>query len=172
MRRRSLIVTEIESSFRLTKSEIALSQLPIRIQGIGYLMREGVVPLINKLIIRHWESEGRAFGHTWAPLAPTTIERKFRKGTLSRGILHDTEHLFKALFRERTADNRLSAIPGGYRIALNTRVRYAVYHQVGTTIMPERQVFPDPLPSAFVREVKSVARLYFRTGSVVGEGVA
>jgi hypothetical protein len=166
MSRLPLIVTEVVAPLKLTKGELALAQLPIRLRGLDRLMKDGIAPAANRMLMLHWQSEGRRFDHPWAPLMESTIERKRRKGTLDKGILHDTDHLFKAIFAARTSDSRLKTIPGGFRLAMNTRIFYAVFHQVGTEFMTDRQVVPDPLPRSFVRECKDIVRVYLLTGEI------
>ncbi len=161
-----LIRVEVEAVVRVSKSIQQLNELPERLKNLRPVMVGAVAPLANQMLLRHWESKGAAFGHTWAPLAPSTIATRARKGTLAKGILRDTDHLFRAIFRERAADSRLSSAPGGYRLRLDTRIPYAIYHQVGTSNMPDRQVIPDPLPRSFVQDVKKVVREYLLTGVV------
>jgi hypothetical protein len=57
-------------------------------------------------------------------------------------------------------------IQGGLRLQLNVAVSYAVYHQVGTQFMPERQVIPDPLPPSFRTEVRKIIKDFALTGRV------
>jgi hypothetical protein len=79
-------------------------------------------------------------------------------------ILRDTDHLFKTLFRARSADSRLRLVPGGIRLALNVGVRYAIFHQLGTENMPVRQVIPDPLPGVFIKRIRSLVKEFILTG--------
>lgn len=167
MARLPLIVTQIEAPLRLTKGEQTLLALPNRLKNLKQLMTDGIAPAMNRMLMLHWDSEGQRFGHPWAPLEQATIRRKKRKGTLDRGILHDTEHLFKAVFRARTSDDRLRQVPGGFRLAANTKIFYAIFHQVGTQFMAERQVIPNPLPQVFVRECKNIVRVYLLTGDIL-----
>lgn len=148
---------------RLTPAERKLLALPSRLKNLRPLMQRGIAPAVNRMLQRHWDSKG---GHTWAPLAASTIRAKKRKGTLDKGILRDTDHLFKALFRARDTDSRLRTIPGGLRLSLNTGIPYAVYHQVGTSRMPERQVIPSPFPRPFLTEIRSIIREFLETGEV------
>jgi hypothetical protein len=162
-----LIVTQIEAPIRLTKGEQALLALPNRLKNLPRLMKEGIAPAMNRMQMLHWQTEGRRFDHPWAPLEPATIRKKRRKGTLDRGILHDTEHLFKAVFRARASDDRLKQIPGGFRLLANTKIFYAIFHQVGTQFMAERQVIPNPLPQSFVKECRNIIRVYLLTGDIL-----
>jgi hypothetical protein len=159
-----MIRVEVNYSPRLTRGEEALLALPNRLTNLRPLMIESIAPAFNQMLERHWATRGAAFGHPWAPLAASTIASKARKGTLSRGILHDTEHLFKVLFRSRSTDDRLRRVAGGLRFQANVSVPYALFHQVGTSHMPERQVIPDPLPDSFRRRVRALVRQFILTG--------
>lgn len=161
-----MIYVAVDYSPRLSRGEQNLLQLPNRLAQLRPLMRRGVAPRVNRMLLRHWESKGAAFGHRWAPWAASTLRKRRRKGNEGKGILRDTDHLFKAVFRERTTDNRLRAIKGGLKLSLDIRVPRALYHQVGTMHMPERQVIPDPLPRPFKTEIRGVVRLYILTGRI------
>jgi hypothetical protein len=43
-------------------------------------------------------------------------------------------------------------------------VPYAIFHQVGTAHMPERQVIPDPLPRPFLQSLRQLLREFILTG--------
>lgn len=161
-----MIRVEVNYKPRLTKGEQALLQLPNRLRNLRKLMVEGVAPAANRMLRRHWDSKGAAFGHAWAAWAPSTLAARIRKGNAGMGLLRDTDHLFRVLFRGRSTDDRLRVVAGGLRLQLNTGVPYGIYHQVGTSHMPERQIIPDPLPRSFVREVRGIVRDYLLTGKV------
>lgn len=149
---------------RLTPDEQALIALPDRMKNLRPLMQNVIAPLTNEMLKQHWDSKGAAFGHQWAPWAPSTKAARIRKGNASKGLMRDTDHLFNTIFAARATDDRLKIIAGGLRLQLNTRVPYAIYHQVGTSNMPERQVIPDPLPPTFLRKVRAAIREYLVTG--------
>lgn len=151
---------------KLTKAQRLLAELPNRLANLRPLMQRVVVPEVDRMMLRHWNSKGAAFGRPWAPWAAATLAKRKRKGNTAKGILRDTDHLFKALFRARASDSRLRSVPGGIRLALNTGVRHAIFHQLGTENMPERQVIPDPLPVTFVRHVRALIKDYVLTGAV------
>lgn len=158
---------ELNYSPRLTPAEQKLLALPSRLKNLRPLMQRGIAPAANRMQKQWWDSKGTAFGRAgWAPLAASTIKAKKRKGTFDKGILRDTDHLFKAIFRERVSDSRLRVVAGGLRLSLNTGIPYAIYHQVGTQFMPERQVIPYPFPRPFIREVREIVRDYLATGVV------
>jgi hypothetical protein len=155
-----MIRVQVNYNPRLTRVEKKLLALPARLNNLRGLMKQEIAPAFNRMLLRHWESKGAAFGHRWAPLAASTIAAKTRKGTVSKGILRDSDHLFKTLFRERSTDSRLQVVAGGLRFQGNVGVPYALYHQVGTEFMPERQVIPDPLPRSFREEVRRIILAY------------
>lgn len=155
---------EVSMTRRLTKAEQQLMQLPNRLRNLRPFMQQVVAPEANAMLLRHWDSKGRAFGHSWAPWAAATLARRTRKGNVEKGLMRDSDQLFRALFRARSADSRLSSAPGGLRLSLNSGVRHAIFHQVGTEHMPERQVIPDPLPGVFIKKVRALLKDFIVTG--------
>lgn len=161
-----MITVAVDYNPRLTRGEQNLLALPNRLANLRPVMVGSVAPAVNRMLIRHWESKGAAFGHRWAPWAPSTLRKRTAKGNAEKGILRDTDHLFKTLIRARSGDDRLKVIRGGLRLQINTREAKAVYHQVGTQYMPERQVIPDPLPKSFRDEVRTIIRKFILSGRV------
>lgn len=160
-----MIRVEVNYNPRLSPGEKTLLQLPNRMKNLRVFMKNIVVPeAVDPMLKKHWDSKGAAFGHPWAPWAPSTRAARIRKGNAAKGILRDTDHLFKTLFRARVTDDRLKVVSGGLRLQLNTGVPYAIFHQVGTSRMPERQVIPDPLPRSFITTVRGLLREYILTG--------
>lgn len=164
-----MIRVEVNYNPRLSRGEQLMLELPNRMRNLRPLMQESIAPAFDRMEMRHWESEGAAFGHPWAPLAESTIRAKMRKGTLGLGILHNTNNLFRTIFAARASDSRLRVIGGGLRFQANISVPYAIYHQVGTSRMPERQVIPDPLPDSFKRQCRALIRDFILTGKVGGD---
>lgn len=162
-----MIGVEVKYTPRLSRGEQNLLQLPNRLRNLRPLMQGAVAPAANRMLLRHWNSKGAAFGHRWAAWAASTLRKRLAKGNASKGILLDTEHLFKTLFRARSTDDRLKVVAGGLRLALNVRVPYSDKHQVGTLYMPARQVIPDPLPLKFRSEVRDIVRQFILTGRIV-----
>jgi hypothetical protein len=101
------IRVEVNYRPRLSPSEKLLLALGDRVKNLRPLMTGEIAPAANRMLLRWWESNGNG---TWAPLAPSTIKAKIRKGTFGRGTLRDTLHLFRTLFQERTADSRLRTV--------------------------------------------------------------
>lgn len=161
-----LIRVDVDYKPKLTKGELLLLAMPSRLRNLRPLMIRGIAPEFVKMITRHFQTAGRAFGHPWAPLMPATIRKKRKKGTLSRGILRDTGNLFDRLVAMRQADNRLRPIPGGLLFQANTSVKYAIFHQVGTQFMADRQVIPDPLPPSFISRIRAIIHDYILTGAL------
>jgi len=157
-----MIPIRVEVTFEptLTKAEQRILKIPNKIANLRQFMIEDVAPAADRMLLRHWQSKGSAFGHKWAPWAASTLARRLKQGNADKGLLRDTDHLFETVFRQRTRDNRLRKIPNGLRLSLNVGVPYAIFHQVGTSLMPERQVIPDPLPGVFVTEVRKLFRAY------------
>jgi hypothetical protein len=161
-----MIEVSVKYSPKLSKGEQQLLLLPNRLANLRSVMIGAVAPAANRMLKRHWDSKGAAFGHEWAEWAESTLRKRIKKGNVAKGILRDTDHLFKVLFRARSGDDRLKVIRGGLRLSLNIRERKALYHQVGTQFMPERQVIPDPLPVSFGREVRAIVRDFVLSGRV------
>lgn len=161
-----MITVAVDYNPRLTRGEQNLLALPNRLANLRPVMVGAIAPAANRMLIRHWESKGAAFGRRWAPWAPSTLRKRLAKGNVEKGILRDTDHLFKTLIRARSGDDRLKVIKGGLRLQLNTREAKALYHQVGTQFMPERQVIPDPLPRSFKQEVNAILRKFVLSGRV------
>lgn len=161
-----MIRIEVNYNPRLTRGEQQLLELPNRLRNLRRVMTDVVAPEANRMLKKHWDTKGAAFGHRWAPWAPSTLAARIRKGNASMGILRDTDHLFRTLFRARSTDDRLKVVRGGLRLQLNIGVPYGIFHQVGTSNMPERQVIPDPLPRSFVRTVRALIKDFILTGRV------
>lgn len=148
-----------------TRTEKRIAELPERLRNLKPLMEQGIAPATDRMLRRHWESKGAASRQSWAPLAPETIRKRERHGTLSKGILRDTDHLFRAVFRAGSAGN-ITTRGSGVRLSVSVKEKKAALHQVGTQFMPERHVLPDPLPASFRQLVMKMARQYLRTGNV------
>lgn len=152
----------VEYEPTLTKAEQIVLKLPNKLANLRPFMINNVAPAVNRMLLRHWESNGAAFGRRWAPWKPATRAKRIAKGNEGKGLLRDTDHLFKTLFRSRPTDSRLRKIKDGLRLSLNLGVRYAIFHQEGTEFMAERQVIPDPLPRVFMKEVRVLFSEYLR----------
>jgi hypothetical protein len=155
-----MISVALQYNPRLTEGERTILAIPTKLRNLRVLMQTEIAPALNRMLLRHWSSKGTAFGHPWAPWSPETLRKRLRKGNVEKGLLRDTDHLFNTIFRDRPTDDRLKAVGSGLKLELNTRVPYALYHQVGTRFMPERQIFPNPLPDSFKREVRAILKQY------------
>lgn len=153
-----MIVVQLETLILFTANQKRLLSLPSRLRNLELIARKDIIPAMNNMLRRHWDTKGSAFGHKWAAWALSTYKRRLRWGNIDKGLLRDTDNLSKALFRDRQNDQRVKAVADGVEIVFNTRVAYAVYHQVGTRFMPDRQIFPDPMPETFKREVRGILR--------------
>lgn len=153
-----MIIVQLETHIPFTAAQKKILALPNRLRNLELIARKDIISAMNRMLGRHWDTKGAAFGHKWAGWALSTYKRRLRRGNLEKGLLRDTDNLSRALFRERTNDQRVKTTSEGVEITFNTRVPYAVFHQVGTRFMPDRQVFPDPAPETFKREVRSILR--------------
>lgn len=156
----------VNYSPRLTKAEQEIIKMPNRLKDLRPLMKQSIVPRLDRMLKRHWDSKGAAFGHKWVAWSDVTRRKRVAKGNAAKGILRDTDHLFKAVFRQRKTDDRLRVVAGGIRFQANVAVKYALAHQKGVPErnLPVRQVIPDPLPRSFTQEVRAIVREYILTG--------
>lgn len=167
----------ITYSPRFTESERQLLALPGRLRNIPAFARLSILPAALRMMQRHWESKGAAFGQRWANWAPSTLAARIRKGNVAQGILRDTDHLFVALFRALFRTDRVEATPAGARISLGLdesddpieALKFR-WHWFGTSRMPARHPVPDPLPRSFRDEVRGLFRDFILTGRARGDG--
>jgi hypothetical protein len=172
-----VLTPEITYTPRISPALAQLRGLSARLRDLRPLAEQSIVPAAIAMLRRHWDSKGAAFGHAWAPLAPSTMAARIRKGTAAKGPLRDTDSLFLALFRSVSSPNSVRSINGGVRVALGLdegvdpidRAK-ARWHQKGTARMPARQVIPSPLPRSFRDLVRALAIDYVTTGRVRGAG--
>jgi phage gpG-like protein len=90
-----------------------------------------------------FRTEGAHYGAKWAPRAASTVKAlsarkrkkngKLGKARTPKPILRDTGTLMKSFFVQDG---------GGDAFAVATPVRYAKYHEAGTSKMPARPVMP------------------------------
>lgn len=96
------------------------------------------------------------YGEPWAPLAPSTLERK--RGP---GILDETGAMRESI--------EVSPMAGaGIKVTVGTD--YAQFHQTGTSRMPARKILPDEsgLPDTWERAIEdAVDEAFERT--IAGE---
>jgi hypothetical protein len=164
---------EIRYTPRLTDAERNLLALPGRLKHLDAFARLVVVPAFVRMLERHWETKGWAFGQPWADWAPSTLMQRIKKGNAALGILFDTGHLFRAIFRAVFKMNAVERTPTGVRVAFNLgdvddpTVRF---HFFGTRFMPARKPVPSPLPRSFRDEVRGLFRDFILTGRTRGAG--
>lgn len=90
--------------------------------------------------LRHFNKSNKG-GGIWPPLKPSTLARKKRKGTADKGILRDSDKLYASL-RKGGVGNVNRDLPDG--VQRGTSVKYAQWHQRGTSKMPARVIKIDP----------------------------
>ena len=79
-----------------------------------------------------FSSEGAHITSRWAPLAPSTIAQRIRKGFGAGPILTASGKMRKSNKRKKLNKNTLQ---------IENRQKYFKYHQSGTGRMPRRQVY-------------------------------
>jgi phage gpG-like protein len=82
-------------------------------------------------------TEGALFGGGWAPLAPSTIADRVRKGYGAGPILYRTGALANSLSGDNSGAIK-EVTPAS--VTVGTAVPYAGYHQTGTKKMPMRRI--------------------------------
>lgn len=162
---------------RLTAAERQLASLPDRLRNLRPVLEQVIAPLANAMLERHWESQGAAFSHPWAPWAPSTLAHRIRKGNAEQGILKDTGHLFRALFDSLASGERIQASPSGFRLNLGSsgiddpvEAMKFRFHMLGTKRMPARQPVPSPLPRSFRDACRAAVHDFVATGRLRGAG--
>lgn len=172
-----MLSPEITYTPRITPALENLRALPGRLRDLRPLMTQAIVPAALEMLRRHWDSKGAAFGHPWAPLAPSTLLDRIRKGTAAKGPLRDTDNLFLALFASVSSSQALQQVAGGIRLSLGLAANAdplerlkALFHQHGTSRMPARQVIPSPLPRSFRDVVRAMVLDWLATGRLRGAG--
>lgn len=111
-----------------------------------------VVPLFVGWMGRQFDTEGSFAGARWAPLAPSTVDRKARLG-LRPQILQATGAL-------RGAASRPSRKATPRSLTLTITDPKLPFHQEGTSRMPARPLIFDRLPAEAERELEDAARDY------------
>lgn len=116
-------------------------------------LRGRVNRAIRGMVRDQFSTQGGFGGGSWSPLAPSTLRAKAAKGTISKGILRDTDRLFNSIaqLRGQTADTIFEV--DHFSLRYGTTVPYARFHQDGTRRMPQRVIFPDPIPQAVTDEI-------------------
>ncbi len=127
---------------------IDVSPLRAKLRAIGSVAaarmaaRSGANAAVQQVGLA-FRTEGAHYGAKWAPRKASTVKalsarRRKKNGKLGKArtpkpILRDTGTLMKSFF---VADG------GGDAFAVATPVRYAKYHESGTSKMPARPVMP------------------------------
>jgi len=131
------IVIEFENSEVKHLLQLAYEQF----SDLSPLMRE-IAQLMRRAVEKNFEAEGRDESGrtgTWEPLAPSTQKQRARyKGPAlaAHPILEYTGRLKQSLHTDH----------GPYHAAVQTGVKYGVFHQTGTRKMPARPFLLIPKP--------------------------
>lgn len=80
---------------------------------------------------RNFQQGGSLQTPTWAPLAPSTLKQKARKGYSSQPLVR-TGH-YRQSFRPFSDNNQAG---------VGSEVPYSIYHEQGTAKMPQRAALP------------------------------
>lgn len=96
----------------------------------------GIADLLRTSEQRQFASRGRYASAGWAPLAPSTLASKIRRGE-STSILEATGTLRDSLTRKTDGGHVELVEP--HQLIFGSQVPYAKYHQRGTRTMPRRR---------------------------------
>lgn len=94
----------------------------------------GVV--LREAIEQQFDSEGGHGSGGWAPLAASTVAEKQKRG-LNPKILQATERLKESLTRRFDSEHVERLSPDA--LTFGSLVPYGIFHQTGTSRMPQRQ---------------------------------
>jgi Phage virion morphogenesis family len=167
-----MIAVTVTSRLSPGQAEQQLLALPNRLRSLDVFARFALAPLALSMVQQHWASKGAAFGHPWAPWAPSTLKERIRKGNTQLGILHDTGHLESAVMAAAQSP-QITATATGVRLSITVSPAddpKAAFHQFGTSRMPARQVLPSPFPRSFRDPVRQLLRDFVLTGQLRGAG--
>lgn len=121
---------------------------------------ELVKPVAASVEEEQWDTQGQG---AWPPLADSTIAEKERGGWPSDPLIRTGDLKASLTDPGRAADS------GPRHLIYGTDVEYALFHQEGTSRMPQRQVIPDPyrvedrrkVEAAMVTYINRAAKLTF-----------
>ena len=162
---------KIDYSPKVTDGERQLLGFAERLAGIGDALRTPFAVALRRLITQQFTSEGAAYGSTWAKLAKSTQLAKLRAGTLNRGILVNTGAMRTALLDFTPASWRFAESQGRLSWLMSLKGAHPyVFHHLGTSRMPARQVLPSPSPR-FMSELRGIVADYLTNspGSVFSQ---
>lgn len=138
----------VESAVRIIGLEAAkrlIGRKRLQLANRQIAFKKAVI-IIDRWVQKNFQEQGKPVGG-WEPLADATIERR-RKGPRGEGriaILQDTSTLKKSFKHVIESDY----------CALVSGVPYGIFHEKGTSKMPQRRILPK------VREVQADIRKVF-----------
>lgn len=106
----------------------------------------GIGEVLQTSINFQFEQEGAYFGSKWAPLAPSTIAQRQRRGRWPGKILQVDGGLA----------SRFTYSISGNSVTIGTNVEYAKYLHHGTRRMPARPLFASLLTNEVKEEIRFV----------------
>lgn len=123
------VITEIG----MAEADANLSQAILRATTLEATAFPVIAEDFRRMQAKRFDAEGPG----WAPLAPSTLARKARKG-YPETILHATGILRDSLTKVNAPGSVVRMLPD--EIFIGTRVPYGTYHQTGTDKMPQRKI--------------------------------
>ncbi len=144
------------------EAELRLRRVAGRLADFRPLFRDALDDLVTQMEVEQFRSSGALGRLPWAPLTAVTEARKRRQGVLGRGTLRFSDRLYRSVTERAHPDREVTLTATGYTV--RTLVPYAPYHQFGAPArnLPIRQVYPDPVPSAWLDRMRAIVRAYLR----------
>ena len=125
---------------------------------------EAIARYLQGVVMRNFKAEGRPV--KWAPLAPSTIADRMRKGYGSGPILQRSGGLMKSLTTPGAPGFSLRVGPRS--VAYTSNIFYFRFHQVGTSKMPARPMLVFQKQDH--TQVSRILNTYILTGEVTYGG--
>lgn len=149
--------------FRATMNLKAGKGMGLRAADLGPALRDGVDKEIITYTIAQFVTQGSRGGTPWARLRPSTVERKVRRGTLSKGIGRDSDQMWSSLTKPNGAGALVRITDESY-----SRSSAVPWFASFTKGVPGKQVarpiYPDPLPADLVERIRNVVANYIVSG--------
>lgn len=101
---------------------------------------DALISHFRQIMQKQFDSSGSYLGKAWAPLMPSTIADKTRKGTIDNGILRDSMALYYSLTGGGPGAVELVAEDS---VTFGSDIYYLGYLDLGTRKMTARPVYGD-----------------------------
>lgn len=123
-------MTEATVTTNLTEVLRKVDEFTGAVQSFDIANRQAAIQLYS-FTIRNYEAQGGLIGG-WAPLKPATVKAKLKKG-----------YSPKILLRTGTMRQNFAQFSTKDEAGVGNRISYSIYHQEGTSRMPQRRLLPN-----------------------------